>query len=91
VPLTAEQRVLRAKLAQHTRWAAVADPAAETAKARAAFLARFEREVDPDGRLDPADRARRASSARKAYFARLALASSKARAARKQTGDGDAA
>lgn len=50
-----------------------------TAPARAAFLSRFEREVDPDGTLDPAERARRASFAKRAYFVRLALRSAKAR------------
>ncbi len=55
-----------------------------------AFLARFEREVDPDGRLDPEERARRAEQARRAYFARLSLAAAKARRAkrgRRQGGD----
>ena len=33
------------------------DPRATTAKARAAFLSRFETEVDPDGVLDPSERA----------------------------------
>jgi hypothetical protein len=50
-----------------------------TAPARAAFLARFEREVDPDGALPEPERARRAEQARKAYFARLALASARTR------------
>lgn len=50
-----------------------------TAPARAAFLRRFEDEVDPDHELDPAERARRAGHARKAYFARLALKSAQAR------------
>lgn len=73
------QRVLHARLAAHALHAQVADPAAHTAPARAAFLSRFEREVDPDGTLPPADRARRAEHAKKAYFLRLALASAKAR------------
>lgn len=77
--LTSEQRSLRARLAAHCLHATIADPAAHTAPARAAFLDRFEREVDPDGVLPPAERARRAEHARKAYFARLALASAKAR------------
>jgi hypothetical protein len=61
-----------------------------SANGRAAFLARFEREVDPDGRLDPGERARRAEQARRAYFARLSLAAAKARRAklqRRQGGD----
>ncbi len=55
------------------------DPRLTTAKARETFLARFEREVDPDLRLPVRERARRVEQARKAYFYRLALASSRAR------------
>jgi hypothetical protein len=50
-----------------------------TAAARAAFLARFEREVDADGVLPAEERQRRATAARRAYFARLALRSARAR------------
>jgi hypothetical protein len=42
-------------------------------EARAAFAARFGRQVDPDGALPPAERARRADAARRAYFAELQL------------------
>jgi hypothetical protein len=59
--------------------AKVNDPAAHTAPARAAFLDKFDREVDPDGVLKPEDRARRSAHARKAYFTRLALKSAQAR------------
>jgi hypothetical protein len=52
--------------------------------ARAAFIARFEKEVDPERTLPVAERARRAESARRAHMSRLALASSKARRARKK-------
>ncbi len=55
-----------------------------TAPARAAFMARWERDVDPDGVLEPAERARRAEHAKKAYFASLALKSAKARRKRAQ-------
>jgi hypothetical protein len=44
-----------------------------TAPARRAFLARFEREVDPDGKLDPAERGRRAEMAKRLHFARMAF------------------
>ncbi len=76
---TPEQRSLRARIGAHALHAQVVDPAAHTAPARAAFLDRFEREVDPDGALPPEERARRAEHAKRAYFARLALASAKAR------------
>ena len=58
------------------------DPKETTAKARETFLARFEREVDPEGVLPEAERLRRAEAARKAYFAKLAYQSAKARRAR---------
>jgi hypothetical protein len=48
------------------------DPRETTKRARAAFDARFLREVDPDGLLPEEERRRRAHYARKAYFARLA-------------------
>lgn len=50
-----------------------------TAPGRRAFLAKFEREVDPEGTLPEAERKRRAASARKAHFARLARLSAQAR------------
>jgi len=46
-------------------------------------LARFEREVDPDGVLPEVERLRRAEHARKAYMQKLALASA---ARRRKTG-----
>lgn len=50
-----------------------------TAAATAAFLDRFERQVDPDMNLTPDERARRAELARKAYMAGLAFKAAKAR------------
>jgi hypothetical protein len=89
-------RVLGARMAAHLLHAQISDPTEHTAPARAAFLSRFEREVDPDGVLDPQERARRAEHAKKAYFIKLALASRKARAAKRRrntsspdTGDDD--
>lgn len=55
------------------------NPTETTAAARKAFLARFEREVDPDGVLTVEERLRRAGYARQAYFARLARLSALAR------------
>jgi hypothetical protein len=59
--------------------AATHDPREYTAAARAAFLDRFAREVDPEGVLPPQERARRAQAARKLYFTRLAYKSAQAR------------
>jgi hypothetical protein len=81
------ERALRARLgayAMHAR----NDARETTAKARAAFLARFERLADPEGRLPPAERERRAQQLRSAYFTRLALASAKARRARRRAAKG---
>lgn len=85
-----KERVLRARLAAHTRWAHEKDPAAATAKARQAFMDRFDREVDPNGEMDPVERARRAESARKSHFTRLALKSAQARRRAKPARGGDA-
>lgn len=81
--MTPEQRVLRAQLAAHSRWARTPDRQEATAAARAAFMDRFERQVDPDRKLSPEKRALLAESARAAYFRRLALSSSTARSARR--------
>jgi hypothetical protein len=89
-PMSPAERSLRARIAAHAMHACN-DPAEITAKARAAFLGRFEREADPDGVLPPEERRRRAEHLRSAYFARLALASAKARRSRKppeQGGEG---
>lgn len=76
--MTPEERSLRGRIAAHSKWSKH-DRIEGTAAAREAFLARFERDVDPHGTLDPAERRRRAESARRAYFAKLALKSAQAR------------
>lgn len=80
--LTESQRSQLARAAAHASWAKTADRSARTASARRAALARFERQVDPDGLLDPDERKRRALSARRSYFHSLALRSSRARGCR---------
>jgi hypothetical protein len=75
-PLSHEQRQIYGRLGAPT---VHAQGKTNTAPARAAFDARFEREVDPDGVLTPVERAKRAEHARKLHFARMALASVKAR------------
>lgn len=77
------QRSMQARMAALRSWANTPDPSGRTAPARAAFLARFEREVDPEGVLGEVERKRRAEHARKAYFAKLSLSSSKARGRRR--------
>jgi hypothetical protein len=80
-PLTPSQRTLRGRISAYALHAGH-DPRVTTAPARAAFLARFEREVDavdPEGKLDPIERARRVVYLRRLYFARLAYLSHVAR------------
>src|SRR5829696_10286439 len=81
-PASQAERSLRARLAAYALHAQH-DPRETTANGRAAFLARFDREVDPQGRLEADERRRRAEQARRAYFTRLALASAKARRAKR--------
>lgn len=76
---TDAERRLAASIAANESWARTPDRSARTAPARAAHMARFEQEVDPDGKLSPSERARRAASLRKAHFQRLALKSAQSR------------
>jgi hypothetical protein len=77
--MTPAQRTLRARMAAHTSWARTENRSARTESARKAALGRFERQVDPEGRLSPEERARRAKNARTAYFSGLAIRSATAR------------
>jgi hypothetical protein len=80
--MTPQERRQRASIAALTRWAKE-DPTANAVRGQAGLMARFERDVDPEGTLDPAVRAKRAERLRRAHMARLTEASRKARAARK--------
>lgn len=80
-----EEMARRGRIGAH-RLHAMYDSRELTAAGRAAFLARFEREVDPDGLLPEAERQRRAEHARKAHFARLARLSAEARRRKKHAG-----
>jgi hypothetical protein len=73
-----EQSIL-ASIASHESWAKTPDRAARTAPARAAMMAKFDREVDPHNVLTPQERAKRAENAKRAYYQRLALKSARAR------------
>lgn len=84
--LSPSERTLRARLAAHESWARTEDRVARTAPGNRALLDRFEREVDPEGRLDPVERAKRARNAKTAYFTRLALKSAQARRKRAVSG-----
>jgi hypothetical protein len=86
-PMSPAERALRARVAAHAMHARHGVEQT-TAKGRAAFLATFERQADPDGVLSPEERRRRAGHLRKAYFTKLALASAKARRGRRPAAKG---
>jgi len=78
-----ETRALVSRIGAHASWAATDDRTKRTQPARDAMLLRFERQVDPDGRLSETERRERAEHARRAWLLSLSLKSAKARAARK--------
>lgn len=77
--LSPAERKLRATKAAHVSWQQTDDTSARTAPGTAAFLAKFEDQVDPERILTDEERARRARHAMRAYMAGLALKSAKAR------------
>lgn len=77
--MNAVERSLRGRMGAHESWANTADPAARTKPGRDAFLARFERQVDPNNKLPEAERQRRAEHKRRAYMQELAIKSAQKR------------
>jgi len=94
MPLSGPERVLRGKIAAHTRWSRTIDRTEATSSLRAGFDARFINLVDPGGLLTPEVQAVLVASARKAYFTKLAFLrvksanKQKARKARNLSGTG---
>jgi hypothetical protein len=80
-------RRLQAQIAAHTSWAETGNPTERTRPAREAFLASFERKVDPEGKLPQSERARRAQHAHKAHMLSMALKSAAARRAKRAAGE----
>ena len=76
--MTPGERALRARAAAYAMHAKHGSKKAAL-KGQAALLAKFERQVDPDGLLAPEERRHRALHARRAYMVSLALASSRSR------------
>jgi hypothetical protein len=74
--MTPAERKLRARLGAYSLHA---QGKTNTGPATAAYAARWDREVDPDGLLDPVERAKRAEAAKKAHYTRMAFASARAR------------
>lgn len=81
--MTPAERKFRAQIGAYSLHA---QGKTNTAPARAAFFARFEREVDPEGILPPAERHRRAEFKYKAYMKALSLKSSRSRKKNKKIG-----
>lgn len=79
ISLSAKERVMRARIGALSMHA---QGKTNTGPARRAYMARFERGVDPEGRLDPVERARRAALAHRAHMTKLALKSARVRGAR---------
>jgi hypothetical protein len=65
------KRNINARIAAEISWANTSDRSARTRPAREAFLKRFEREVDPEGKLPADERRRRADHALRAHMLRL--------------------
>jgi hypothetical protein len=80
--MTPEQRRLKASAAAHAQWSKETDRTQRTAKAREGQMARYRRQVDPEGRLDPEQREKMARSALRAHMTSMALRSSIARSRR---------
>ena len=76
--LDRSDRALRGRIGAY-RLHATHDSRETSKPGRMAFMASFERLVDPDGALPPPERARRAAHARSAHFAKLAYLSARAR------------
>jgi hypothetical protein len=84
--VTPHERRLRGELGAHAKWGRERNRSAATAKARAAFIAKLEAEVDPEGVLPPELRASMVEHRRQEHMKRMALAASRARR-RKKGGD----
>lgn len=81
--MTSEQSAW-GSIGAHESWARTADRSARTLPARMAAWERFEKLVDPEGKLPPDVRAKMAENARKAHFQRMAMRSAQTR--RKKNG-----
>jgi len=80
--MNAAQRSLAARAAAY-RLHSLVDSKEHIKPARAGFIAKFEREVDPHSQLSPAERQRRAQAALKSHMLTLARKSANARRAKK--------
>jgi len=84
MPESPTERRLHAQAAALTGWAMERNPTARTQAWRDGFLAKLERQVDPDGVLPPQERAERAERLRLAHLARASAAASAAARRRRE-------
>lgn len=79
--MTTSEHAINGRIGIRTRLAATtkAERKRQAATGQAGLLARFEREVDPEGLMSDEDRAYAAEEARRAHMGRLAKASAAAR------------
>ena len=68
----ASKHSINGRIGAEVSWSRTHDRSARTRPARERFLQRFEREVDPDGKLPPDERRVLADHALRAYMLRLA-------------------
>jgi len=78
------QRRLHARAAALTGWAKEPNRTARTQRWRDGFLAKLEREVDPEGVMAPQERAERVERLRLAHLAKASAAASAAAARRRE-------
>ena len=81
MPLTPDERRMRAQIAAASRWAKTDDRKQATAKARSGLRAKFEREADPAGTLAPDKLEYRVQQLMRAHMLRMSLKAKKARRA----------
>jgi hypothetical protein len=79
----ASKHSINGRIGAEVSWSRTRDRSARTRPARQKFLERFEREVDPDGKLPPDERRVLADHALRAYMLRLAQRAVASRTGRK--------
>lgn len=80
---TPAERRLRSQIGAHESWARTVNRSARTLPARQAAWERFEKLVDPEGKLPATTRVKMAENARAAHFRKMALRSAEARRRRR--------
>jgi hypothetical protein len=81
---TPAQKSQRMSATAHHSWAQTSDRYARTRPGYDGLLARFAREIDPDGSMDATELAKRVESRKKAHFREIQRKASMARSANAQ-------